>query len=387
MHLQRWRDAILETCAELGVSLDTWLLPLSGGLDSRVLLAALIAADRRPRCVTWGLRRSLDDPENDAVVARRLAEHYRLDHRFLATDMDDTPARVVIDRFLAAGEGRTDQIAGYLDGLRVWKTLYEDGVSGIIRGDEPAWGYTTIYTNADVTRRGDGGAVVADYPQGHLIRQLGLAPQSLPAWMARGDGETLQHYASRLWERHGFQAHLAPLNDVKAAYVEIVNPFICDRVMTVARALPETLRSQRRGFKAVAAGLARRYPWRSTRRSTARAGCCRPARRSSTRSPQSCRLLRPSASATGEGLTGSSPRSHARYRSRRAAGPRRRTSGRAAPRESRPQAETAADALGLQAGIPAPPGDGLATMLEADAAALRDGASASPTTPRTSASP
>jgi hypothetical protein len=260
VHLQRWRDAILETCRELEVSLDTWLLPLSGGLDSRVLLAALIAADRRPRCVTWGLRRSLDDPANDAVVARRLAEHYRLDHRFLATDMDDTPARVVIDRFLAAGEGRTDQIAGYLDGLCVWKTLYEDGVSGIIRGDEPAWGYTTIYTDADVTRRADGGAVVADYPQGHLIRQLGLAPQSLPAWMARGDGETLQHYASRLWERHGFQAHLAPLNDVKAAYVEIVNPFVSDRVMTVARALPETLRSQRRGFKAVAAGLSPPIP-------------------------------------------------------------------------------------------------------------------------------
>ena len=111
-----------------------------------------------------------------------------------------------------------------------------------------------------MTRWSEGGAVVADYPQGHLIRQLGLAPQPLPTWMARDGGETLQHYASRLWERHGFQAHLAPLNDVKAAYVEIVNPFISDRVMSVARALPESLHSQRRGFKAVAASLSPPLP-------------------------------------------------------------------------------------------------------------------------------
>ena len=260
VHLQRWRDAILETCEELKVSFDTWLLPLSGGLDSRTLLAALIAAGRRPRCVTWGLRRSLDDPENDAVVARRLAEHYRLDHFFLATDMDDTPARVVIDRFLAAGEGRTDQIAGYLDGLSVWKTLFEDGVSGVIRGDEPDWGYTGVPTDADGTRRADGGAVVSDYPEGHLIRRLGLAPQPLPGWMLKKDGESLRRYGSRLWERYGFRVGLAPLNDVKAAYVEIVNPFLADRVMTVARALPDSLYSQRRGFKAVAAGLSPPIP-------------------------------------------------------------------------------------------------------------------------------
>ena len=226
VHLQRWRDAILATCAELDVSLDTWLLPLSGGLDSRMLLAALIAGGRRPRCVTWGLRRSLDDPQNDAVVARRVAEHYRLDHFFLATDMGDTPARVVIDRFLVAGEGRTDQIAGYLDGLGVWKTLFEDGVSGVIRGDEPAWGYTTVYTDADVTRRSEGGAVVADYPAGSsdpAARTGPPAPARLDGEGRRGDSSALRLPplgATRV------PAHLAPLNDVKAAYVEIVNPFI-----------------------------------------------------------------------------------------------------------------------------------------------------------------
>jgi len=388
VHLQRWRDAILETCEELEVALDTWLLPLSGGLDSRVLLAALIAGGRRPRCVTWGLRRSLDDPENDAVVARRLAEHYRLDHFFLATDMDDTPAGVVIDRFLVAGEGRTDQIAGYLDGLRVWQTLYEDGVSGVIRGDEPDWGDTGVPTDADVTRRDEGGAVVSDYPQGHLIRHLGLAPQPLPGWMLKTDEESLGRYASRLWDRHGFQVEMAPLNDVKAAYVEIVNPFLADRVMKVARALPGNLYSQRRGFKAVAAGLSPPIPV---------------AKRSAI--VGSSRLLSSSTAVIDEITAGLSSPEAERICERQ--GLDRVISALRTPGAARvePRVLGAVRAVvprRVKAALkPRPPltlssfrlafrlhlAIRMATMLHADAAALRDGASASPTTRRTSPSP
>ena len=197
VHLQRWREAILETCAELDVSLDTWLLPLSGGLDSRTLLAALSEAGRRPRCVTWGLRRSLDDPESDSVVARRLAEHYQVEHAFFPTDPGDEPARIVIDRFLVAGEGRTDQIAGYLDGLALWKTLFDDGVTGIIRGDEPGWGHDACYSTSDV-RRGNRVETIADFPADHAIRQLGLASQSLPEWVQPRTGESLVVYDGRL---------------------------------------------------------------------------------------------------------------------------------------------------------------------------------------------
>ncbi len=250
VHLQRWRDAILETCAELGVSLDTWLLPLSGGLDSRTLLAALIAGGRRPRCVTWGLRHSLDDPASDSAVARRLADHYGVEHTFFATDAGTVPARVVIDRYLVAGEGRTDQIAGYLDGLAVWKRLFEEGVTGVIRGDEPGWGYDTAYSAADA-RRGNRVEMVADFPASHLIRQLGLAPQTLPGWARQRPGESLVLYDGRLTDTYQVPLDLGPLNDVKCAYVEVVNPFFADRVMRAARALPEHLRKERRGFTAV----------------------------------------------------------------------------------------------------------------------------------------
>ena len=132
IHLERWIAAVLAACEELQISLDTWLLPLSGGLDSRTILAALVDVGRRPRCITWGLRRSLKDPKSDTVVARRLAQHYKVEHSFLATDPPGEPARAFFDRYLVAGEGRTDQIAGYIDGLAAWKTLFDRGVTGVI---------------------------------------------------------------------------------------------------------------------------------------------------------------------------------------------------------------------------------------------------------------
>ena len=92
-------------------------------------------------------------------MARRLAEYYGVDHSFLATDPGDEPPRVLIDRFLVAGEGRTDQIAGYLDGLAIWKTLFDEGVTGVIRGDEPGWGedacFSAVRRSTRQPHRGD----------------------------------------------------------------------------------------------------------------------------------------------------------------------------------------------------------------------------------------
>jgi hypothetical protein len=68
-------------------------------------------------------------------------------------------------------------------------------------------------------------------------------------------GESLVLYDSRLTDSYQFPLDLGPLNDVKCAYVEVANPFISDRLMSITRALPEHLRTERRGFTAVVDGL------------------------------------------------------------------------------------------------------------------------------------
>ena len=214
---------------------------------------------QRPRCVTWGLRRSLEDPRSDAGVARLLAEHHGVNHVFLPTDPVDEPARVLIDRFLVAGEGRTELIAGYIDGLAVWKALFDQGVAGVIRGDEPGWGEDPCFSPTDA-RRSNGMEIISDFPAAHLITQLGLAKQSLPEWAEQRSAESLILYDNRLTNSYFFPLNLGPLNDVKCAYVEVANPLISDRIMNVARALPEGLRYRRRGFEAVASALGPQIP-------------------------------------------------------------------------------------------------------------------------------
>jgi hypothetical protein len=53
---------------------------------------------------------------------------------------------------------------------------------------------------------------------------------------------------------------LAPLNDVKCAYIEVANPYLANGVVKAARGLPENLRSKRQGFKAVASALGPQIP-------------------------------------------------------------------------------------------------------------------------------
>ena len=229
------------------------------------------------------------------------------------------PPRVLIDRFLVAGEGRTDQIAGYLDGLAIWKRFFEAGVSGVIRGDEPGWGYGTVHSDTYVRRRAHLD-IVPDYPQNHLIRRLGLAPQALPDWALRRPDESLMGYRDRLYEGFSFPMYLAPLSDVKCAYVELVNPLQTDRVVRVARELPEALRSRVLVSRQSPRSWDLRCPWRSARRSPARARCWRRAGRSPVSSWRSSHPPLPSGSLSDTALTGSSPRSASRAQLPRGAG-------------------------------------------------------------------
>lgn len=77
---------------------------------------------------------------NDALVAGRLAARLDVPHRFYATDCSAEPVARRLRRFAQASEGRIEDFAGYWDGLVLWRALTDEGVSGIIRGDEPGWG-------------------------------------------------------------------------------------------------------------------------------------------------------------------------------------------------------------------------------------------------------
>lgn len=68
-HRRLLEEDIRRTIATVGdLDFGDWVLPLSGGCDSRAILCFLIGAGAKPRTITWGLERSIDEPGNDAYV-------------------------------------------------------------------------------------------------------------------------------------------------------------------------------------------------------------------------------------------------------------------------------------------------------------------------------
>ncbi|HET8699731.1 MAG TPA: asparagine synthase-related protein, partial [Gammaproteobacteria bacterium] len=134
-HRARLADAVATVCRRLSSHPARWALPLSGGVDSRALLFHLHKR-RGLETITWGMAEAPAQDGNDAQIARTLAEVFGVANRFFAANLSAEPRERLIRRFLTAGEGRVARISGYLDGFLVWKTLFDEGTDGIIRGDE-----------------------------------------------------------------------------------------------------------------------------------------------------------------------------------------------------------------------------------------------------------
>lgn len=95
-----------------------WILPLSGGYDSRAILL-MLKHYCDLQCVTWGLKESLGEIGSDAYIAKKLAQHFNLRHTYYETDISEEPADRILKRFLIAGEGRIDHFGGYSDGFGI----------------------------------------------------------------------------------------------------------------------------------------------------------------------------------------------------------------------------------------------------------------------------
>lgn len=146
-------------------------------------------------------------------------------------------------RYLLCGEGRVDHIAGYTDGLALWKSLAESGIRGIIRGDN-LFGCSAAATAEEAAA--EAGLLTLESMRDPLpLRELGIdgLDTAIPERLARRSGETAQDWYHRLM--HGFRhpAIIAALNEIKSAYVEIANPLNIHSCVAIARTLPPAPRT------------------------------------------------------------------------------------------------------------------------------------------------
>jgi hypothetical protein len=237
-HLERLSAAVANACRRWSFDARKWVLTLSGGWDSRSLLCML--RERGIETVTWGRPDSAEQDGSDAQVARQVAAALAVPHRFFAIAACCAPD-VALDRFLAAGEGRVARISGYIDGFDVWKTLFDEGYDGVIRGDE-AFGSIPV-TSPYGARWTASLTTLDDYYTAAEREAFELPEQKLPQRLERGRKETLATWRDRLYQQFRVPTVLAGLTDLKSAYVEVGNPLLSQSVLDCVRALPDELRT------------------------------------------------------------------------------------------------------------------------------------------------
>ena len=257
-HLRLLRGAIAWSCGALDIDTDRWLLPLSGGMDSRTVLAFSAKGGRRPKCVTWTTRASVRNPLSDAFIARRLARRFGAEHEYAFLDTQEVDG-AALQRFVEVGEGGTEAFNGYVDGCAIWAGFFASGRSGVVRGDSPLAGRRRA-ASLDVARRIGTGTMVTDYPEGHLVRRLGLADQSWPSRLRVRPGEGHEPYRDRMSHEGAMPRVLAPLNGLKCRYLEVANPLLSRRIIDLVRTFPDELRMYGRAFLEIAGRESRVHP-------------------------------------------------------------------------------------------------------------------------------
>jgi hypothetical protein len=240
--LERLRSTVVDACRRWSFDARKWVLTLSGGADSRGLLYLL--QDRGLATVTWGLPHSDEKQGNDAYVARELARSLGTAHRFIALEPAEVDPETVLQRFLSIGEGRVDRLSGYIDGFRVWKTLFDEGCTGVIRGDH-AFGSSRVRSEYAV-RSKTSLTTLSDYFPANEIEKFELPEQRVPEALLRARSETIAGWRDRLFRQSRIPSFLAALTDLKTAHVDVANPLLTRSVLACVRTLPDELRTEKR---------------------------------------------------------------------------------------------------------------------------------------------
>ena len=246
------REILTDTFSELNLNYSQWKLSLSGGYDSRgnlCLLPKVDADGNQLNTITWGLKESEREKGSDAYVARRIAERLGVPHKYYPINSGTESLDLVLDRFFRNGEGRIDRIGGYMDGFKIWKTLYEKKVTGVIRGDEVFGSYSFI---SDFHLKNFFGLTsYSDYVNLKDISFFNSFKQHLPQEYERRKEESFEQWRDRLYQGYLVPVFLSSLSDLKDKYVEQINPLLSRAIVKKIRQLPDHLRTDKNAFKTI----------------------------------------------------------------------------------------------------------------------------------------
>lgn len=246
-HQKDLHQLLLESFKELDVDLSKWILPISGGYDSRGIACFLKETGKdlsRLNSVTWGMKASQHIRNSDGYLGGAAARSLGMPHKFWAMDDTKEPAEKAFERFIHCSEGRIDHFGGYYDGMAIWKNIYDSGKHGIIRGDETFGGPQS--NSLLRSRLLTGCKLCSDFSNLEDYEAIGIEKQVLPDRFRHVPGvESPGSYRDRLYQQFRMPYTLSALSDIKYAYTEMINPFLLRKVILLSRTLPDHLRNNK----------------------------------------------------------------------------------------------------------------------------------------------
>jgi asparagine synthetase B (glutamine-hydrolysing) len=260
-----YQDTMVSVIDSLGLDPERWLLPLSGGYDSRIL-ACLLSGKGAFRSITWGTGDDRFGTRPEAEVAARLADALGFSHGYRPLDVSRFSLEKSLKRFVAINEGQSDQFLGYRDGFALWQGFADAGIEGVILGDEAfgGFGWSPVHDEKSV-RTGLGLNLMQEVPGVAGLADSMDIEQCLPESLARQDGEDLLTWRYRLYHEYRIPVVRAAMNETKAAFVEVVNPHQFRPVVELVRRLPHRYRTDKKLLIGLAGQLSPDIPYKNAR--------------------------------------------------------------------------------------------------------------------------
>lgn len=226
-------------------SKDQVLLPISGGLDSRLLLALSRNAniDNKLTLVNWGTLKSTR-VFDDKVAAQCLAKFYKKDLLDVTLPTNISNYDQVLNSFVEANEGRIDHFNAFTDGFKMWNGFFQNGYRAIIRGDIPF--VTGLYINRLQIRSKMGLELLTNYSNINDFNLKEYCKLQNEELTKRLEGESLIRWRDRTYSSIRAPLLLAAYSHQISGFVENRTPMMSWSLFKLYMGLPDKEKGDKR---------------------------------------------------------------------------------------------------------------------------------------------